>query len=74
MLGGSYFFLHFAPFRHYAALQALALSEEDITWDPEKNDNTRLVHYSAAVTAAAFERWCLQYCHAKGQTLRTTIP
>eukprot|EP00752_Nemacystus_decipiens_P005093 g4622.t1 len=27
--------------RHYAALQALALSEEDISWDPEKDDNTK---------------------------------
>ncbi|CAN0117462.1 unnamed protein product, partial [Ectocarpus sp. 8 AP-2014] len=27
--------------RHYAALQALALSEEEISWDPEKDDRTR---------------------------------
>ncbi|CAM9627081.1 unnamed protein product, partial [Choristocarpus tenellus] len=27
--------------RHYAALQAIALSEEDIEWDPNKNDTTR---------------------------------
>ncbi|CAM9259428.1 unnamed protein product, partial [Laminaria digitata] len=27
--------------RHYAALQAIALSEEEISWDPERDDNTR---------------------------------
>lgn len=27
--------------RHYAALQAIALSEEEVSWDPEKDDTTR---------------------------------
>lgn len=38
-----FFFALLAFCRHYAALQALALSEEEITWDPEKHDNTKSV-------------------------------